>query len=103
MKALLLGFLLSISASAFANQHHVIDMLGSSAKGQFIALEEYGYHPIEREFYVKIQIMNAWKNTYVSKPIEIKLPAQNQLRLDDAREKARALAQDDLMKFNIQS
>lgn len=103
MKALILGTLLSISATAFANQHHVIDMLGSSGKGQFIALEEYGYHPIEREFYVKIQIMNAWKNKYVTKPIEIKLPAQNQMSLEDAREKAKRLAQDDLIRFKIQS
>ncbi len=103
MKALILGLFLMISASAFASQHHVIDTLGSSSKGQFVAVEEYGYHPAERQYYVKIQIMNAWKNEYVSKPIEIKLPAAGQFGLDEARARAKRLAQDDLIKFNIQS
>jgi predicted secreted protein len=103
MKALIAGLFLMLSASAFASQHHMIDTLGSSGKGQFVAIEEYGYNPTERQFYVKIQIMNAWKNEYVSKPIEIKLPAQNQLTLEEARARARRLAQDDLVKFNIQS
>ena len=103
MKAVLIGLILMIPASAFASQHHVIDTLGTSSKGQFVALEEYGYNPAERQFYVKIQIMNAWKNEYVSKPIEIKLPAAGQFGLNEARARAKRLAKDDLIKFNIES
>ena len=103
MKALIIGLILVSSASAFASQHHVVDTLGTSSKGQFVALEEYGYNPTERNFYVKIQILNAWKNTYVSAPIEIKLPAQNDLSLTEARARAKRLAHDDLIKFKIES
>lgn len=103
MKAFILGLFLMMATSAFASQHHMIDTLGSSSKGQFVALEEYGYNPTQRHFYVKIQIMNVWKNEYVSKPIEIKYPAQNQSGLDEARARARRLAKDDLDRFNIQS
>lgn len=103
MKALMVGLFLVMASSAFASQHHMVDTLGSSSKGQFVAVEEYGYNPTERQFYVKIQIMNAWKNEYVTKPIEIKLPAQNQLSLEEARARAKRLAHDDLVKFNINS
>lgn len=103
MKAWIFGLVLMTSVSAFANQHHVIDTLGSSKKGQFVALEEYGYNPNSRQFYVKIQILNAWKNEYVSNPIEIKIPAQNKLTLKEARAKAKRLAQADLIKYKIES
>jgi predicted secreted protein len=92
-----------MNSLTFASQHQMIDTLGSSAKGQFVALEEYGYEPQKHAYYVKIKIINVWKNVYVGEGFEVEAPAKSPIFLEKAREKARLLAQDELGKFGISS
>ncbi len=86
---------------ARASEHQMIDTLGSSPKGQFIALEEYGYKDQLHSYYVRIKIMNVWKKEYVGKSIEVELPAHRPFYLERARARARFLAQEELRKFDI--
>lgn len=79
----------------------MIDTLGSSPKGQFVALEEYGYKSQNHSYFVKIKIMNVWKKEYVGKSIEVELPAHRPHFLKKARSEARILATDELKKFDI--
>jgi predicted secreted protein len=97
----LLIFLLSLQSS-FASRQQFFDVIGSSSKGQFVALEEYGYHPDRNVFYVQIKIMNVWKKEYVGTPTMVEVSAQGgRIELARAREKAKLLAQEDLKKFNV--
>lgn len=79
----------------------MIDTLGTSPKGQFVALEEYGYKSQNHTYYVKIKVMNVWQKKYVGKEIAVELPAHRPVFLDKARTEARTLAHDELKKFDI--
>lgn len=79
----------------------MIDTLGSSPKGQFVALEEYGYKAQNHSYYVKIKVMNVWKKEYVGNAIQVELPAHRPFYLDKARTKARDMAFDVLQKYDI--
>lgn len=79
----------------------MIDTLGASSKGQFVALEEYGYKPQSHSYYVRIKIMNVWKKEYVGKLVEVELPAHRPVFLDKARARAKILATDELKQFGI--
>lgn len=81
----------------------MIDTLGSSSKGQFVALEEYGYKSQTHTYYVRVKIMNVWKKQYVGKSIEVELPAHRPVFLEKARIRARYLANEELKKFQIKS
>ena len=87
--------------SLFAAQHQMIDTLGSSPKGQFIAVEEYGYKSDKHSYYVTIRIMNIWKEEYVGTPVEVELPAVRKNYLQKARDKARTMAEGELRRYNI--
>jgi predicted secreted protein len=93
--------ILFLSFSAFSSQKEFIDALGASPKGQYIALEEYGYSSEKRQFYSSIKIMNVWKKEYVGKAFQVEQPAINSRTIDVVRKKARTLAQDELKKFQI--
>jgi predicted secreted protein len=99
LKYILLLFF--ITGHALAARHQVIDTLGVSPKGQYVALEEYGYQPEKHVYYVTIKVMNVWKKEYVGEMIEVEQPAMSYKSLIKAREKAKSLAQDTLIKYKI--
>ncbi len=86
---------------AIASEHQMIDTLGTSSKGQFVALEEYGYKSQSHSYYVRIKIMNVWKKEYVGKSIEVELPAQRPVYLAKARARAKFLAMEELKIYKI--
>lgn len=79
----------------------MIDTLGMSKKGQFVALEEYGHNSHKHSYYVQVKIINVWTNEFVEEPIEVELPAHRPHYLQMARDKARLLSQDLLLKYDI--
>jgi predicted secreted protein len=90
-----------LTVSAFASEHQMIDTLGVSSKGQFVALEEYGYKSQSHSYYVRIKIMNVWKKEYVGKSIEVELPAHRPVFLEKARARAKFLAIEELKHYKI--
>ena len=99
---LLLIFTMLCSLSSWASQHQMIDTLGSSSKGQFVALEEYGYRHEKKTYYVTIKIVNVWTKEYVGKTTQVELPAIQTHQLAKAREQAKLLAGTELRKYKIQ-
>jgi predicted secreted protein len=93
--------LLGKSTHAFAKQHNKIDTLGMSKAGQFVALEEYGYKANTHSYFVTIKIINVWTKEYVGSTVEVEEPALRPISLNQAREKAKKLASDDLKRFKI--
>lgn len=100
IKPLLIALFFTLNA-ALASQHHVVDTLGVSGKGQFVALEEYGYQSHSHSYFVRIRIINVWRKEYVGKPFEVILPAHRPGYLKKARERARYLALEELRRFDI--
>lgn len=90
-----------VSGLSFASEHQMIDTLGSSPKGQFVALEQYGYKVQSHTYYVSIKVMNVWTKKYVGSAVDVELPAIRPNNLHKAREKARILASEELKRFNI--
>jgi predicted secreted protein len=101
IKLLVFTLTLLISGLSQAAERQMIDTLGVSPKGQFVALEEYGYKPQKHTYYVIIKVMNVWKKEYVGSPITVELPAHRPHYLEKARGEAKALAQEQLTKFGI--
>lgn len=99
MKFFLILWLVSIPA--LAAQKQKIDVLGTSPKGQFVAVEEYGYRPGTHMYFVSIRVMNVWKKEYVGSGVQIELPATRPYVLKKARKEAKELAQNTFKKFNI--
>lgn len=79
----------------------MIDTLGMSKKGQFVAVEEYGYDSHKHIYYVHIRFINVWKSEDVGQPVRVEVPAQRPVYLQKARERARELSQDQLTKYDI--
>lgn len=98
---LLFTLLLTFSTLSFGSEHQIIDTLGVSSKGQFVALEEYGYKSQNHSYYVRIKIMNVWKKEYVGKSIEVELPAHRPVFLEKARARAKFLAMEELRQYKI--
>lgn len=86
---------------ARASQRQMIDTLGISPKGQFIAVEEYGYRSDKHTYYVTIKVMNVWKKEYVGSTIELEMPASRPNDLQKVRQKAKMMAEGELKRFNI--
>jgi hypothetical protein len=72
-----------------------------SKAGQFVALEEYGYKSNTHSYFVTIKIINVWTKEYVGSTVEVEEPALRPISLNQAREKAKKLASDDLKRFKI--
>lgn len=89
------------SLNVLASEHQMIDTLGTSPKGQYVALEEYGYKSQSHSYYVRIKVINVWKKEYVGKEIAVELPAHRPNYLKKARSKARILALEELKRFDI--
>ncbi len=94
-------FICLFSLGALASQHQHMGSIGASAKGQFIALEEYGYKPESHSYYVTIRIINVWTIEDVGSVIEVETPAKEKRFLDVARLKAKNLAQAQMTKYKI--
>lgn len=93
---LILTLCLFSSGLAFGSQHQMIDTLGTSSKGQYVAVEEYGFSQEKQSYYVTIKVMNVWKKEYVGSPVVVE-----QTVLQEARRKAKDLAQSVLNKYKI--
>ncbi|MFA5584064.1 MAG: hypothetical protein WDA09_07605 [Bacteriovoracaceae bacterium] len=100
MRFYLFSFLF-FSSSTWGIVHHKVDSLGSSAKGQFIALEEYGYRPDKKAYFVEIKILNLWKKKFVGDVIRVESPAYSDKHLKESRLKAKKLAEGQLKAFGI--
>lgn len=100
LKSMFIMLSLIFKLSALAGEHQKINALGVSKKGQFVALEEYGYTPHKNSYYVHIKIMNVWKKEYVGMSYSVEVPAIGS-NLKDAREKAKNMAKSELERFNI--
>jgi predicted secreted protein len=100
MKILILC-LLAFSQLAQASDQQFIASLGVSSKGQFVALEEYGYKSDLKSYYVQIKIVNVWTKEYVTQGVSLQTLAVRPSELVKLREKAKLLAQTDLVKFKI--
>lgn len=101
MKLILLLFILINATVSFSREHQMFDTLGTSKKGQFVALEEYGYKSQTHSYFVKINVMNVWTEEYVGQSVEVEMPAHRPFVLDKARARAKELAQDILQKYDI--
>lgn len=98
---LLFTLLMTVASLSLASEHQMIDTLGVSSKGQYVALEEYGYKSQSHSYYVRIKIMNVWKKEYVGKSIEVELPAHRPVFLEKARARAKFLAMEELRLYKI--
>ena len=79
----------------------MIHALGASSKGQFVAIEEYGYNAGLKTYYSRIKLMNVWKNEYVSPVVEVEQDARLPADLVRVREAAKERAAVHFQKFNI--
>ena len=98
---ILLALMLFMLSTAYAANKQKIDVLGTSSKGQFVAIEEYGYRPGTHMYFVKIRVMNVWKKEYVGDSIQVELPASRPYVLKKARAEALELAQTTFRKYKI--
>lgn len=101
MKTLILGLGLLISGLSWSSTIQMINALGSSPKGQYVAIEEYGYNSNQKTYYSRIKVMNVWKNHYVTEPVEIEKGARRPSDLVQVRKEALEQAGMDLARFKI--
>lgn len=101
IKSLVFMMIFLVSVASLAAEHQMIDTLGVSPKGQFVALEEYGYKPQNHTYYVVIKVMNVWKKEYVGTSVQVELSANRPNDLQKARAQAKSLAQEQLSRFGI--
>jgi predicted secreted protein len=76
--------------------------IGASPKGQYVAIEEFGYNAGHRTYFSRIKFINVWKNTYAAPPIEIEINARRPSDLNEVREQALQNAAENLAKYNIE-
>lgn len=77
-----------------------INAIGSSPRGQYVAFEEFGYKEGRKFPFSKIRVMNVWKNKYVEDAVQV-IGKDESDRLQAIRQKAKAMADKKLKKFNI--
>ena len=102
MRQLFMLFFILGSLSLNAKNLVKIKTLGKSPKGQFIALEEFGFRNNTKVPFSKIRVINVWKNKYVTKTIFVTDP-NSEMKLEQVRAKAKKLAKKQLKAFNISS
>ena len=93
--------ILGLTQLAIGSERQMINPIGVSAKGQFVAFEEYSFVPLKKTYAVSIRIMNVWTKEFVGQKIYLEYPARRPYSLKSAREKARLDAREELLKFNI--
>lgn len=77
-----------------------INALGSSPKGQYVAIEESGYKLGSKLPFTRIRVMNMWKNKYVTKPV-IVIGKEKDISLTSIRKRAFEKAVVQFKKYNI--
>lgn len=100
MRFILLCFLTLASFTSWAGPVNITS-LGVSPKGQYVAIEEYGYNPGLRTYYSRIRLLNLWKNTEAAPMVEVEHTARSPEDLLRAREEARSKATASMEKLNI--
>ena len=88
-------------SGAKASEHHMIDTLGTSSKGQYVALEEYGYKAQTHTYFVNIRIINVWTNQFEGSPVRVEDSAKRPATLAHIRNQAKLLATKQLLHFKI--
>ncbi|MBY0516529.1 MAG: hypothetical protein K2P81_06450 [Bacteriovoracaceae bacterium] len=88
-------------SSVWASPIQMINAIGASPKGQYVAIEEYGYNAGLKTYYSRIKLLNVWKNEYAAPVVELEKGAQRPTDLNKIREKVKKLAAENLEKFNI--
>ncbi|MGK0366955.1 MAG: hypothetical protein ACI9QD_000086 [Thermoproteota archaeon] len=82
-----------------------ITPVGSSGKGQFIALEEAKVTKGDNKLQMKLRILNAWKNKYVGKALSLEKGFTNESELNSlksiTRSELKELAQKKLDRYGI--
>lgn len=102
IKKLLIAVCLVSSLCVHARDSlQMIQALGASSKGQFVAIEEYGYNAGQKTYYSRIKLMNVWKKEYVSPVVEVESDARLPADLMRVREAAKERAAVHFQKFNI--
>lgn len=91
-------FTLVTPMSGFSKTIVRVNPLGESLKGQFIAYEEYGYMGEGNLPFVKLKIMNVWKNKYVE---EFKLFAEEDQELSEIRREIKGNSEKLFAKYSI--
>lgn len=79
----------------------IVNPIGSSQKGQFVALEEYEIRKDSKQINYKIKIMNTWKNKYVGEEISIQREYNSEENIKEIREELIAQSEKYFKKFNI--
>lgn len=98
---LILVILSFVSISAFASSMVSFNPIGSSPKGQFVALEEFGYYDVSKtQPFTKITIHNTWKNKIIGRPLLL-TGYKQKLALPQLRNKARLMVRKNLIKYDI--
>lgn len=95
---LLLCSLASYGSIALGKTVVRINPLGESSKGQYIAYEEYGYLGNSNQPFVKLKIMNVWKNKYVE---DFKLMGDDADSLEEIRKKIKNDYENLFAKYSI--
>ena len=93
-------FISTAANQAVANTMVRVKAIGSSPRGQFVAIEEFGYKDQRKKPYSKIRIMNVWKNKYVGIPVNV-ISHDDKMELNQVRAKAKNMAEKKLKRFNI--
>jgi len=102
MKPILLVLFMLVPTLAFsAKQRRMFNSLGSSPKGQYVAIEEYGFDASRGMYFSRIKLMNVWKKQYVGAAIEVERAAKLPLDLDEVRRAARIGASEQLERYQI--
>jgi predicted secreted protein len=102
MNKFFLAFAVFISVQALAVSNvHLVRALGTSAKGQFIAIEEYGHNPGMKTTYSRIKFMNMWNKNQHGPVVEIEEAGSSDKDLSKVRSKARGEAAQYFEKYKI--
>ncbi len=93
-------FLSSLGNSVQARAFVRVKSIGASPRGQFVAIEEFGYKKNRELPFSRIRVMNVWKNKYIGDPIDV-IGTQEGSELRKVREQAKKRAAEQFKKFNI--
>lgn len=97
-RILVLIFFIVVWHQAEARTLVKVRSLGSSYKGKYIALEEYG-HRSENSSFTRIRILDVWEDKTL---LDLQLQGQSYDDLDHIRLKNRLRARDKAYKYKIE-
>jgi predicted secreted protein len=94
-------FLFFWLTSGFSKDRQIIEAIGVSPKGQFIAVEEYGFDSYEQSYFSRIKFVNVWKKKSISEMIEVRRKPIAEIDLIQIRKEAKEKALKLIEKYNI--